>query len=269
MLRRLGVRWYTGDPVFDTILALALLMPPVAVLVLRFLDAPYGRFGDSLPFFKLNARAGWFLMELPATLVFWPVFLTGPRAVELVPAIVASIWAVHYLNRGFLFPWLMRVPKASRSFSIVVLLTGMLVTSLHGYLNGWFLSRHGLHLAPDWLGDPRFAIGLALYILGLGLNVHSDTVLRRLRTPDEVARGAKVYRIPRGGGFTFVTNPQYLGELVIWLGFATLTWSLPGLFILMISLANLVPRAIATHRWYHQKFPDYPSNRKILIPFVF
>ena len=264
-----GVRWYTGDPVYDTILALALLMPPIAVLVLRFLDAPYGRFGDTLPFAKLNARAGWFLMELPATLVFWPAFLTGPRAAHAVPAIIASIWAIHYLNRGFLFPLLMRVPRDSRSFSIVVLLTGMLVTSLHGYLNGFYISRYGLHLGPEWMSDPRFLGGIALYGLGLALNVHSDAVLRRLRTPQEVARGTKVYRIPRGGAFLFVTNPQYLGELLIWLGFATLTWSLPGLFILMISLANLVPRAIANHRWYQRKFPDYPSNRKILIPFVF
>jgi 3-oxo-5-alpha-steroid 4-dehydrogenase 1 len=47
-----------------------------------------------------------------------------------------------------------------------------------------------------------------------------------------------------------------------------MTWSPGGLFILGISLANLVPRAIATHRWYREKFPDYPKDRKILIPFV-
>ncbi len=30
--------------------------------------------------------------------------------------------------------------------------------------------------------------------------------------------------------------------------------------------ANLVPRAIAHHRWYRQRFPDYPPERKALIP---
>jgi len=47
-----------------------------------------------------------------------------------------------------------------------------------------------------------------------------------------------------------------------------MTWSLAGVFILGISAANLVPRAFATHRWYRDKFPDYPRHRRALIPFV-
>jgi hypothetical protein len=52
-----------------------------------------------------------------------------------------------------------------------------------------------------------------------------------------------VYRIPEGGLFRFVTNPSYLAELVFWAGFALFTWSLAGVFILAISMANLIPRA--------------------------
>jgi hypothetical protein len=32
---------------------------------------------------------------------------------------------------------------------------------------------------------------------------------------------------------------------------------------------NLVLAANATHEWYHKKFPDYPKQRKALIPFVY
>lgn len=264
-----AVSWYTGDPLYDTLLIVALLLPPATLLMSRVVSAPYGRFGDRWPLPKLHARWGWMLMELPATLVFWPAFLTGPRAGWTVPSIIAGIWAVHYLNRGFVFPWLLRVPRHSRTFSVVVVVTGMMVTTLHGYLHGAFLSRYGDHLTDAWLGDGRFLLGLALYVGGMALNIHSDAVLRALRTPQEVARGDKTYRIPRGGGFLFVTNPQYLGELCAWTGFALLTWSLAGVFILTISAANLVPRAIATHRWYRERFPDYPRARKILVPFVY
>jgi 3-oxo-5-alpha-steroid 4-dehydrogenase 1 len=38
--------------------------------------------------------------------------------------------------------------------------------------------------------------------------------------------------------------------------------------IFLISAGNLVPRAFATHKWYREKFPDYPANRKALIPYV-
>ncbi|MCA9706048.1 MAG: hypothetical protein KDK70_09395, partial [Myxococcales bacterium] len=129
------------------------------------------------------------------------------------------------------------------------------------------VSRYGDHLTDAWLTDGRFLLGIALYVAGMALNLHSDAVLRALRTPQEVERGDKVYRIPRRGGFLLVTSPQYLGELTAWVGFALVTWSLAGVFILAISAANLVPRAIATHRWYRDRFPDYPAGRKILVPF--
>lgn len=262
------MRWYTDDPIYDTILLIALVMPLLTVLVSRFMTAPYGRFGDAWPWAKLDARLGWFLMELPATLVFWLCFLGGPHANDPVPALIAGIWAVHYLNRGFLFPLMMRVPRGSRTFGVFLVVTGMFVTSLHGYLHGTFLANYADHLTPAWLGDPRFLAGVALYVLGMTLNIHSDAIVRNLRTADELERGVKSYRIPRGGGFTFVSNPQYFGELVAWTGFAMLTWSLAGLFILTISAANLIPRAIANHRWYVQKFPDYP-RRRILVPFLY
>jgi 3-oxo-5-alpha-steroid 4-dehydrogenase 1 len=34
-------------------------------------------------------------------------------------------------------------------------------------------------------------------------------------------------------------------------------------------MANLVPRARAHHRWYRERFPDYPARRKALVPGLF
>jgi hypothetical protein len=37
----------------------------------------------------------------------------------------------------------------------------------------------------------------------------------------------------------------------------------------LVSLANLVPRAVNTHEWYLSKFGDaYPADRAYLVPFV-
>ena len=32
---------------------------------------------------------------------------------------------------------------------------------------------------------------------------------------------------------------------------------------------TLAPRAVANHRWYREKFADYPAERRVLIPGVF
>jgi hypothetical protein len=53
-----------------------------------------------------------------------------------------------------------------------------------------------------------------------------------------------------------------------WTGFAVASWSLPGLAFALYTAANLAPRALSHHRWYQEKFPDYPRERRALIPFV-
>ena len=241
-----------------------------AIMVGAFMaKAPYGKLGSERGGINLSPRLGWFLMELPATLSFLWFYLHGQNAGELVPIIFLGVWLVHYGNRGFIFPLLMRVAKGSKgTFSIIVVVSGWLVTTLHGYLNAVFISHLSTHMTEQWLSDPRFIIGMAIYVCGFLLNIQSDAIIRNLRTKEEVDKGEKVYRIPEGGLFKFVTNPSYFSELMSFTGFAIATWSLGAVFVLVVSAANLIPRAFQVHRWYREKFPDYPGDRKVLIPFI-
>ena len=68
--------------------------------------------------------------------------------------------------------------------------------------------------------------------------------------------------------YRHVSCPNYLGEMLEWTGWAVLTWSLAGTAFAVFTAANLVPRAMAIHRWYRDKFPDYPVERKAVIPFL-
>ena len=262
--------WYTGDPTYDTVLAIALAFAAVVAVAAWFVPSPYGRFASPRFGLRLDPRLGWMLMELPATVAFLWAFWCGPRRADPVALVFLAVWLVHYANRGFYFPLRMRVPAGSQaSFSLMVVAFGWVSTTMHGWLNGAFVAGLGPHLAGTaWLSDPRFIGGIALYYVSFALNVHSDAILRNLRTREEVRAGTRAYRIPRGGLFRWVTNASYLTELTAWTGFAIATWSLAGVFILALSAANLVPRALATHRWYRERFPDYPQDRKALIPFV-
>ena len=62
--------------------------------------------------------------------------------------------------------------------------------------------------------------------------------------------------------------PNYLGEIVEWCGWALATWSPAGLAFAVYTAANLAPRAVSNHHWYLSHFPDYPRERRALIPFV-
>ncbi len=244
----------------------------VALIVVGglIMPAPYGRFASDKMGFSLSPQWGWFLMELPATLSFVFFYFQGEHRFELVPLIFLGVWLMHYSNRGFIFPVLMRVAKGAKSsFGILVVVAGWFVTGMHGYLNAVFISHLGEHLNNDWLTDPRFIIGMGVYLFGFTMNVYSDNIIRNLRSKEEVQRGEKVYRIPKGGLFKYVTNPSYLTELISFTGFAIATWSVGAVFVLLVSAANLIPRAFQVHKWYKEKFGDeYPKERKVLIPFI-
>lgn len=259
----------TGDATYNTVLAGALALAVVVAFIAPFFPSPYGRFASSRFGLSLDPRLGWFLMELPATVVFLLVYFTGPRRFEPVPLVFLLVWLIHYGNRGFFFPLSIRAPRgATGSFSLLVIGSGWLVTSMHGYLNAAYFSRFGQHYTIDWLTDPRFLVGAFVYYVSLALNIRSDAIVRNLRSREEIASGTKVYRIPQGGLFRWVSSPAYLTELTGWAGFTLMTWSLAGVFIFAISAANLIPRAISTQKWYRERFPDYPPDRKALIPYV-
>ena len=91
-------------------------------------------------------------------------------------------------------------------------------------------------------------------------------MLRSNRARSKIRKNlGKGYGIPNGGFYRWVTCPNYLGEILEWIGWAIACWSLAGCSFAIWVIANLVPRARSNHQWYHEQFKDYPKKRKILV----
>jgi protein-S-isoprenylcysteine O-methyltransferase Ste14 len=200
-------------------------------------------------------------MEVPASLGFLVFFLMGRPGVGVVWVFLV-LWQVHYVYRGFIFP--LRLKPSGNRTPLLIVGMGIGFNLLNGYLNGRYLGASGELYTREWFSDPRFIVGVALFTLGLGINLRADRTLIRLR-----ADGDRGYRIPRGGLYRWISCPNYLGEILEWCGWAVATWSLPGLVFAIWTVANLLPRATTHHRWYRETFDDYPLGRKALIPFVY
>ena len=228
---------------------------------LFFVNAPYGRFTRKGWGPQINARWGWILMETPVLLTFLVLFGVSDRKSNPVSLVLLAFWLAHYVHRSLIYPF--RVRSSRPSITVGVICMGATFNVGNGYLNGRYLFSLGPELHNSWLLDPRFIIGALLFWLGFALNQHSDQLLIKLR-----AGGKTGYRIPRGGGYRFVSCPNYLGEMLEWGGWALACWNLGALAFLVWTVANLAPRAIKTHRWYRKEFPDYPPERKALLPFI-
>lgn len=76
--------------------------------------------------------------------------------------------------------------------------------------------------------------------------------------------------MPSGGGFDYVSCPHYFAEIVMYcsaciiLGGQSYTWWLVCLW----TVTNQVFTGLISHRWYQEKYKDYPSRRKAVIPFL-
>ena len=229
---------------------------------LFFISAPYGRHTRKGWGLGINPRWGWFIMEFPALAVPILFFFFSQRNQNFVAVIFLIMWEIHYVQRTLIYPTIKK--KSPNTMPLLVMIFGLFFNACNGYLNGRFLFSLSSPYPSSWLGSPKFILGISLFLGGFVINIHSDSILRSLRT-----RGDTGYKIPRGGLFKYVSSPNYFGEILEWFGWALATWSLPGAAFALWTIANLAPRAFANHSWYIKTFPDYPKKRKVLVPFIF
>jgi protein-S-isoprenylcysteine O-methyltransferase Ste14 len=247
------------EPVlFEWLLTGWFILSGVTFLVLLFIPAPYGRhlrpgWGPRVP-----ARAGWLLMESAVVVVYFGFWIIGEDPFDVISLVFLLAFQSHYVYRAFVYPFRMRT---GGSIPLFIVLSGMLFNVVNGYLNGRWLFTLAYPNNHDWWHIPRIMLGLAIFITGMAINHRADGRLRRLRE-----EGGGRYGIPRGGLFHWVSCPNYLGEIIEWAGWAVLTGSLPGLAFFAWTAANLLPRALHHHHWYRKTFPEYPRERKAIIP---
>ena len=245
--------------IFNALLIAWLVLAAVVFIALFFVVAPYGRHLRSGWGYTIGSKMGWVIMEAPAPIAFAVCFMLGNAPRTAAALVFLGLWEVHYLHRAFIYPFGLR--GAARRMPLAVLSFAFLFNAMNGYLNGRYIFTFSGGYSNEWLVDPRFIAGLALFLIGFVINRQADRILRSLRRPGESG-----YKISNRGLYRWVSCPNYLGEITIWMGWAVATWSLPGLAFALWTMANLVPRARAHHAWYRGHFPDYPPERRVLVP---
>lgn len=198
-------------------------------------------------------------MESPAIWWFTIIFLSGVSSHNDGAWILWGLWMIHYVNRGLIYP--LRTRTTGKRIPILIVLFAFTFQLINGYLNGTALGRFSDQTVSELLAQPHFWVGLGVFFVGWLINIRTDEILLNLRRPTETD-----YLIPRGGLFEWVSCPNFLGEMILWSGWATMCWNLAALSFAVWTVANLLPRALAHHRWYRHNFADYPSNRKAVFP---
>ncbi len=245
--------------VFNAIIIAWIVLAVGVFVSLFFIAAPYGRHSRRGWGPSLTNRVGWILMEAPSALMFALCFVLGTHRGTSTAWVFLLVWEAHYVHRAFIYPLELRT--SGKRMPVAVVAMGAGFNLMNAWLNGYYLFTLSGGYPASWLTDVRFVAGMVLVAVGYTINRWADRNLRSLRKEGEAS-----YRIPFGGLYRFVSCPNYLGEIVEWCGWALATWSPAGLAFAVWTIANLAPRAYFNHRWYREHFPDYPSERRALVP---
>lgn len=221
--------------------------------------APYGRHKAEGWGKEISNRLGWFIMEglCPLFISVW--FWLGDSPKNTLNLTLYSLYTLHYIYRGWIFPFMVRTQGKTMPISITfsAVFFNLVNTFFIGYQLGFLGGRAEISAWEAGLGG-------ALFALGFSIHFRTDQILIHLRQPGETG-----YKIPFGFLFRYISSPNYFGELVQWTGFAILLGAPAGWMFVFWTAVNLVPRAVSNHRWYLGKFPDYPKERKVIVPGVF
>ena len=235
----------------------------IVFIALYFVEAGYGMLFDKKWGFPIPNKIAGVCMEAPVFIVMLLLWNGSERQFETVPLLIFLFFELHYFQRSFIFPLLI---KGKSKMPAGIMLMGITFNLLNGYMQGEWI----FHLAPQdmytesWLCSPQFIIGTILFFTGMGINIQSDHIVRHLRKP-----GDTNHYLPKKGLFKYVTSANYFGEIVEWCGFAILTWSASGAVFAWWTFANLVPRANTIYHKYKAMFGNELGNRKRVIPFIY
>lgn len=244
------------------------IMAVLAVIVFGCLfrvDAGYGKFFDKKWGPAVGNRIGWILMESPVFIAMIVLWAISDRRADVTRLVFLLLFELHYFQRSFIFPLLIR-GNSRMPLSIIVM--GVTFNTINALMQGGWI----FHISPaemyglEWLHSPQFILGTIVFATGMFINIQSDSIIRHLRKPGDTS-----HHLPKGGMFRYVSSANYFGELVEWTGFAILTWSAAGAVFAIWTFANLGPRAFRIRSRYAAEFPDEFDSKHIksIIPFIF
>lgn len=250
---------------FNTFLIAMSIIAVIVFIALYFVTAGYGVFynkkwGPSIP-----NKIGWVLMESPVFIAMILLCVFSERSTNVVCLIFLILFEIHYFQRSFIFPFLIRGKSV---MPLSVILMGVVFNTLNALMQGGWI----FYVAPEnmyeisWLTTPQFIIGTLIFFVGMIINIHSDYIIRHLREP-----GDTKHYLPKKGMFKYVTSANYFGEFVEWCGFAILTWSLAGAVFALWTFANLAPRAAKIYDNYKKEFGNELDTKKVkrILPFIY
>lgn len=170
--------------IYWSIVATMACLAVAVFFALQRITAGYGMMYDRRWGPTVGNRLGWVLMEAPVFIAMLALWILSPRKAEAAPAAMALLFLLHYFQRSFIFPMLIR-GKSRMPLAIIAM--GVAFNLINAYMIGGWL----FYVSPpdtyssSWLSSPLFIAGTAVFFAGMAINWQSDHIVRNLWRPEK------------------------------------------------------------------------------------
>uniref|UniRef100_A0A182Q3C7 Polyprenal reductase n=1 Tax=Anopheles farauti TaxID=69004 RepID=A0A182Q3C7_9DIPT len=115
----------------------------------------------------------------------------------------------------------------------------------------------------------QLAMAIAVFYYAWFHQFRSNVILANLRKDRTGRVVSEKHALPTGDYFEVVSSPHMFFEIVMYVVlFAVLHRNSSMVYVLLWVLSNQLMNSWLTHQWYVENFPNYPKQRKALVPYV-
>ena len=151
--------------IFNVMLAVMAVLAVIVFIALHFVEAGYGMMYTRKWGATVNNRLGWVLMEAPVFVAMALLWYFSSRRWEIAPLVMFLLFELHYFQRSFVFPFLIR---GKGKMPVSIILMGVTFNLLNAVMQGgWiFYVSPAARYPESWLASPQFVLGTAIFFLG-------------------------------------------------------------------------------------------------------
>lgn len=219
-------------------------------------NLPYSKFSTNK---GLNPKLGMFIIYFIPIFFYLGIWIQSKKLPTFYNSTLLFCILVHFGKRCLEVVFLHKF-SGKISFLSITIITfaysniAILLGNLHQF------SYHELEFS-----NFRISFGIILFILGqIGNFIHHKILYDLRQNTNE-----KKYFIPEKGMFKILICPHYFFELISWFSIAFISSFVDTYFIFYIMTFYLMGRSYRTKEWYLEKFPNFPRNKKRVIPFLY
>ncbi|KAJ5884475.1 hypothetical protein N7504_012047 [Penicillium tannophilum] len=202
-----------------------------------------------------------FLFPLRPLLYFNYDTIPAPSYVQLL---VCALLTIHFLKREYETIFVHRFSNATMP-ARNIFKNSAHYWALAGFnIAYWVFRPDAAAASPDYNPALVYA-GLAIFVFAELANLNAHYVLRNLRRPGTTERG-----IPSGFGFNLVTCPNYMFEIIAWLGvFLVSQLNLSVLIFTLVGGVQMWSWAWKKEKRYRKDFGDkYKKKKTVLLAYI-